>query len=298
MSEPAAAKRSDRAMQAFAARFAGVGRTAMGLHIAGVVLGNAWLFWLFSQQRLTVAALVLLLAAETAALTLLAELQRARVPPAHRTAREGARSLGELLGTGVAALIALGGAYGLWIWLAKDVATLRALLESTAAWHDTGLDLALGLSLAFALLAAIADHVHYRRHGPPLVSTLDLEATSRRIVLLYGAIPMALPMVAAVAGMSQLWRWVLARWPFEHGKLLAGMTTVGTWFAMFWVLVLAIEHGPLGWALVFLLGKMAVEVVFAALPFLVRRVAGTPEPDAPVTSLSAKRRRGQRRRRR
>jgi hypothetical protein len=239
--------------------------------VACVVLGNAYLLWLVAQGRLGVSGLILLILIEGVLLSLIETAQREFVPPAHRLAYDQQPgTLSEKVLVWTAFVIAMAGAYGLWIHINGDTHSLLALLTTLEAWQDSGLHVAIGITLLFAVAGLFADHRHYRRAGPPLVSSVAMEAMARRMIFIYGAMVFVIPLVGllglAIWGIVKILRHRSDRWNLPGG--LAILTTLGL---IFFGLTHLSATGPLSWCFVYLLGKVFVETLFALMPLLAEK---------------------------
>ena len=270
---PTATSRRDE-LAAFIARFPQPGRLALAFHLACVVIGNAYLLWLVWQDRLSLTGVVLLVLVEGLLLTMLEVLQRVRLPPAHRLAADYAHyGMPQKFLSGLGLVFGIGGAYALWVVVLDETSVLASFFSSLDAWRAAGLPLALGITMCFAIVGLVADHYHYRRAGPPLVSSVAMEATARRMTFIYGAIVIALPMIALVA----LITWAVRRYGKRRDdplwNFIGGIAVLAAFFSGFAILASTAGSGPHGWAAIYLLGKVLVEALFVLMPMLARRAA-------------------------
>lgn len=253
---------------AYLHRFPKPGGAALAFSLASIVLGNGYLLWLVSQGHLGVSGLILLILIEGVLLSLIETAQREFVPPAHRMAYDQKPgTLPEKVLVWTAFVIAMAGAYGLWIHLNGDTHNLLAHLTTLEAWQDSGLHVAIGITLLFAVAGLFADHRHYRRAGPPLVSSVAMEAMSRRMIFIYGAMVFVIPLFGllglAIWGIVKILRHRSDRWNLPGG--LAILAALGL---IFFGLTHLSARGPLGWCFIYLLGKVIVETLFALMPLL------------------------------
>jgi hypothetical protein len=268
-------RRDPRAeLDAFIARFPQPSPVALALSLAAVVLGNAYLLWRVWRGELGMSGIVVLVLAEGVLLSLLAFAQHRFVPPAQRLAREcdhfglPQRAIGW-----IAFVIGVGGAYAVWAAFLGETAQLRAFASSLHPWRAAGLHIALGATAFFALAGLVADHRHYRRAGPPFVSSVDLEATARRITFGYGALVLAIPLVGSVMlALHGIPRLLRGR-DSKAWQLVGGLSVIAVFFGAFHALAFAVDSGRTGWASVYLAGKAIVESLFVLLPVLARRAA-------------------------
>lgn len=255
---------------AYIDRYPDLGPAAIAVTLASVLLGNAWLWWLSWRGALTPSGIVLLIFVEAVLLSLISSAQRASVPLKHRMKKERVKA-SKMLISWIAAVVGIGGAYVMWAVVLGETDTAIRLLTSPDAWMQYGLHIALGITLLFTVIGLLADHRHYLRAGPPLVSSVDMEATARRVTLIYGALVFAIPMI----GLLALAFWVLMRLTSKlEGNLHAavfGLGLLGAFIGAFFLPARLVDDGPHGWAAVYLLGKAIVEGLFAMMPVLARK---------------------------
>lgn len=147
------------------------------------------------------------------------------------------------------------------------------------AWRSSGLDLALGMTLVFAITGLFADQEHYRRGGPPLVSSVSLEAMSRRITFADGAVVIAIPLFGLLALTTWLIFKAVGKRNGDHWNLVGGIAVIAAFFAVFAALAPVASSGPRGRAGMYLLCRVFVESLFTVLPLLGKRAAGDGSDD-------------------
>ncbi len=259
---------------AYMARFPNPGPAALALNVAVIVAGNAFLFWQVLHGVLSLVGIVLLVLVDTVLLSVLTVAQRAGVPPSHRMQQEYRHlSLGQQSVRWIVCLVAVGGLYLAWAMMLNQMESLSTFLNSWQAWLDAGLHIALGITLLFAVAGMMVDYGNYRRHGPPFVSSIESESSARRMTVLFGVFVVAIPL----AGITFIGRWLLV-WLVGQRKInnwhiAGGLALVAAFFGSFFALMETVASGPQGWAAVYLLGKVEVEILFALMPFLAARVA-------------------------
>lgn len=256
---------------AYLHRFPKPGGASLAFSLASIVLGNGYLLWLISQERLGVSALILMILIEGVLLSLIETAQREFVPPDHRLAYDQKPgTLPQKVLVWTAFVVAMVGAYGLWIHINGDTPSLLAHLTTLEAWQQSGLHVAIGITLLFAVAGLVADHRHYRRAGPPLVSSVSMEAMSRRLTFVYGALGFALPLFGLVAlafwGIVSVFRRLSERW-----NLVGGLSLFAAFGLIFVGLTRIGGLDPVGWCFVYLLGKVMVETLFALMPLLAEK---------------------------
>jgi hypothetical protein len=268
-------RRTGAELRALIARFPLPGPTALAINLACIVFANGYLLWRVWHGDLSLTGLILLIVAEGLLLTMLEAAQRATVPAEHRMRYEvESISLPGRIVSWTGAVIGIGGAYLLWIVLMQETELLLAFATRLAPWRSSGLDIALGITVLFALAGLLADRSHYRRRGPPLVSTVSLEAMSRRITFVYGALVFAIPLVALLALAIGLIKRAVGERDGTTANFLGGLAVIAAFISIFFLLARSIDSGPRGWVAVYLLGKLIVESLFALLPLLARYRTG------------------------
>jgi len=279
--DPAPRRRAGSELAAYIERFPDPGAASLAFSVACIALGNAYLFWLVWIQRLSLAGLVLLVLVEGVLLSLMEAVQRWRLPPEHRWSLEHERvgQPGSLVAW-IAFVVGIGGAYLLWAMILKQTDALVAFATGLQAWRDAGIDVAAGITLAFAVIAFVADQRHYRTHGPPYVSSLATSAMTRRITFTYGALVIALPLFGSFALVLQAIKRIAGDRDDRRTNALGGLVVIGTFFGLFFGLAAAVKSGARGWAAVYLLGKVVTECLFAAMPLLARKAQQRRDPVA------------------
>ena len=265
-------KRARTELNAYIERFPDPGPASLAFSMACVALGNLYLLWLVWIGRLSLAGLVLLVLVEGVLLSLVEAAQRWRLPPEHRWSLEHERvGLPQKVISWIAFVFGIGGAYLLWAFLLKQTDALLAFATSVQPWRDAGIDLAVAITMAFAVAAWLADQRHYRQHGPPFVSSVATSAMTRRITFMYGAMLIPLPLFGGLALALQAIKRLAGDRNDKHTNLLGGLAVIGAFFGLFFALAAAVKSGARGWAAVYLLGKFVAECLFAAMPLLARR---------------------------
>lgn len=263
-----------RELGAFVGRFPQPGPWALGFTFASILSGNGYLAWQIAQGDLRFTGIVLLVLVEAAVLSLLGAIGRSAIPREHRLAT-GYEHFGvaDKAVSWIGLIVGVGGAYALLAFVLGETDTFTRLLRSASAWTDAGLHVVIVITVAMGIAGLAADRAHYRRTGPPYVSSVELESSARRVMFAYGAIVVAIPMMAAFA----LAAWAIPRLIGDRDtqgwNFIGGVAVIGSFFGAFFALTLAFESGPKGWAAVFLLNKVLVEGLFAVLPVLARRKA-------------------------
>jgi hypothetical protein len=157
-------------LRALVRRFPVAERIALGINLASIIFGNAYALWLVWHGALHLSGLILLVLAEGVLLSMLEPWQRARVPVGDRMRHEvGNLSLPQTIVTWTAFMVGVGGAYVLWIYLENDLDALIAFCTTWSAWRSSGLDVAVAMTLLFALAGMSADRRHHRQCRPPMV---------------------------------------------------------------------------------------------------------------------------------
>jgi len=257
-------------IDAYISRFAQPSNGAMALELAGIVCGNTYLLWCVWRGDLPTVGIVLLVVAESVLLALVAAVQLHFIPVAEQAEPEETE-LAMRIYWWMGLVVIFGGAYFLWADFLDELDELEAFLSSFAPWRESGLHVALGIGLLFALAGVVADHLHYRRTGPPFISSVQVEATARRMTFGYGIFLMAIP----IFGMVMLAIWVVPRLiknrDSDKWNFIGGLSIIAVFYASCLAVGGLIETGPVGWAGMYLWSKATIECGFVALPFVAAR---------------------------
>lgn len=253
-------------------RFPSQGMSTVVGNLIGVLAGNAIVLHLLVEGRLRAAHLIALVMAETVLLVTIAWLQHRFVP--RRDWSEQPKPLRERLFLFAFVLVWLGGAYSVSLLMVGGFGDFGALLRGPDAWIEAGLHRPLAITLALALVHAHADHVHYREQGGPFLSTVSHDAIGRYLTLLFGGIPFALPFFVVVFGGFKLVEFVLGRMRTAPGESMLGslamLLVAGGGFAVIsWLMA----SGVAGWAIGFVVAKVIAELMVAAIPLVMAKVA-------------------------
>lgn len=265
--------REARDRHAFLARFPRPSTASSVITLVSIVLGNAYLYHQLIQGALPVTGLFLLVLVETVLLGLMAWLQLARIPPGDRP--EPAHRFdhaGQAIGMWTVAIVAFGGAYVMWISMVGEIPILLGYLHGLQPWVDSGIPVALAITVGMGVAAALSDERHYRRSRGAYVSSLAIESSGRRVLMGLGVMQVALPLVALCYGLVAAARWVARQpWVQALGELRfawLGGAALLVLFGTFTLLAQAVDSGRLGLAGVYLLNKVIAESLFALLPML------------------------------
>jgi hypothetical protein len=253
-------------------RFPAQGWAGIATGFAWVFAGNAIVLHLLVEGRLRAPHLIALVMAETLLLITIGWLQHRFVP--RRDWSEQPKPLRERLFLFGFVLVWLAGAYGITLVMIDGYGDFLALLHSRNAWLEAGLQWPLLATLVFALVHAFGDHAHYRRHGGPFMSTVAHDAIARYLTLLLGGIPFAMPFFAIVIGGFKALEFVLRRARIAPGQSalgVLGMIVVA--HAGFALVSLLIASGVAGWAIGYVLAKLIAELMVAAIPLVMAKVA-------------------------
>ena len=257
---------------AYLKRFPAQGIAGVAVNLLLVLATNAAVFWLLMDGRLRSAHLVALVALEAVLMILVVQVSIARVPDAHLDEpRKPWRERAPVLAFAAVWLLC---AYGLTLVMIDGWRDAFELLRSADAWLDAGLHWPLALTLVTAIVHVAQDHAHYRRHGPPFISTVAHDALARWLTLLLGAIPFAMPFFAVVMGGIKGIEYLLKRAKIAPGQSVLGTLAVlgvaGLGFALVSALI---SNGVAGWAIGYVLAKLIAEAAVACVPLVMAHVA-------------------------
>lgn len=253
-------------------RFPAQGWLGTATSFASVLAGNAIVLHFVLDGRLRAPHLIALVMAETVLLTTIAWLQHRFVPRRDwseqpKPWRERAFLLGFLL-------VWLAGAYGITLAILQGYPEFIALLRSRQAWIDAGLHWPLLVTLVFGLAHAFGDDLHYRRHGGPFLSTVAHDAIARYLTLIFGGIPFAMPFFVVVIGGFKAIEFLLRRARVAPGQsMLGALGMIAIAYAGFALISLLIGSGVAGWAIGYILAKLIAELMVAAIPLVMAKVA-------------------------
>ena len=266
---------------AYLRRFPDRGPAGFAFDLALVLAANGVVAWFLASGRLASAHLVALVATEAALLVAIASLAAHAVPVRDRA--EPPKPWRERWPVLVLALAWLGFAYALTITMIggwPDFLELRRL----AAWREAGLHWPLAATAFVALVHALGDLAHYRRHGAPYLSSTSHDALARWLTLLFGAIPFAVPFFVVTIGGIKLVERVLKRMRVEPGQsILAAGLMIACGYAGFAVIGWLASSGVSGWAIGYVLAKTLSEAAVAAIPLVMRHVASETAATVPAT---------------
>ena len=259
-------------------RFPDRGLRGFAFDLALVLAANGIVAWFLASGRLAPAHLVALVATEAALLVVIASLAARAVPV--RDWSEPPKPWRERWPVLVFALAWLGFAYALTITMIGGWPDFLAL-RRPGAWRGAGLHWPLAATALVALVHALGDLAHYRRHGAPYLSSTSHDALARWMTLLFGAIPFAVPFFVVAIGGIKLVERVLKRMRVEPGQsiLTAGLM-IACGYAGFAVIGWLASSGVSGWAIGYVLAKTLSEAAVAAIPLVMRHVANEPAATA------------------
>lgn len=252
-------------------RFPAQGVASVALNIATVLAGNAIVFYLLHSGQLRAAHLIALVVVETLVLIAISAFMQRRVP--QRDWLEPPKLWRENAPLIAFVLIWLGGAYGITLAILHGYPDLLALAR-WQTWVDSGLYLPLLYTVAFALVHASSDWLHYRRHGGPFQSSVSQDAMGRYLTLLLGGIPFAMPFFAFVIGGFKGIQYVTRSARVAPAQsMLASAAMIGVAYAGLALVGLLIANQVTGWAIGFVLAKVIAETMVACIPLVMVHVA-------------------------
>jgi hypothetical protein len=253
-------------------RFPAQGALGIATSFASVLVANAIVLHFVLEGRLRAPHLIALVMAETVVLTTIGWLQHRFVP--RRDWSEQPKPLRERLFLFGFLLVWLAGAYGITLVVLGGVPDFVALLRSRSAWSDAGLQWPLLVTLVLALVHAFGDDRHYRRHGAPFLSTVAHDAIARYLTLIFGGIPFAMPFFVVVIGGFKAVEFLLHRARIAPAQsVLGALGMIAVAYAGFALIGLLIGSGVAGWAIGYILAKLIAELMVAAIPLVMAKVA-------------------------
>lgn len=246
---------------------------------SGVLAANLLAARALVQGEMRPWELVVLVAFEAIAYSLVAWIQLQFVPPAARPEAE------EKKPSFVARLPAL--AFGLfWLFcvyglvfgfLLRDLEPfLAAVREPLAYLGQSAIRWPLAVAVGGLLLDAIADRQFWRRHGGTFVSTPGFTAMARWLTLILGGIPFLVPFAAAAWVVSQIVDALERRFPLApktrlppKAFYLLPVLGIGLMTLVGWL----IRSGELGWTIGYCSAKFASEMLILGVPLMAERAS-------------------------
>jgi len=226
--------------------------------------------------------LVVLVAFEAIAYSLVAWIQLQFVPPTARPeAEEKSLSLVARLPALAFGLFWLVCVYGLVFgFLLRDLGPfLAAVREPLAYLEESAIRWPLAVAIAGLLLDAIADRRFWLHHGGTFVSTPAFTAMARWLTLFLGGIPFFVPFAAGGWGVAQAAKAIERidrRHPLgpKRGRLPAVILVLpvlglGLMMLVGWLM----QAGELGWTIGYCSAKFASEMLILGVPLLAERAS-------------------------
>ncbi|MFN7942988.1 MAG: hypothetical protein U0X73_15465 [Thermoanaerobaculia bacterium] len=243
---------------------------------AAVVAANLVTLRLLLRGELQPWELVLLVASEAVAFSAIAWIQSRFVPASARMDKE--MPLRERLVTLAFGLFWLAAVYGLILGLfLKDLAPLLAALRDPLRFLATSsIRWPLAISLAGAVVDAVADQRFWRRRGGYFLSTPGFAAGARLLTLFLGGIPFLIPLAIGGWLISQVIQRVeklLVRPTAGPAKMFAFVAVPAMMIGLFYLMGFLIRGGLLGWAIGYVSAKMASEALILCLPLIANKAS-------------------------
>jgi hypothetical protein len=229
--------------------------------------------------------LVVLVAFEAIAYTLVAWIQLRFVPPEARPeAEEKKQSLAARLPAMAFGLFWLLCVYGMIFgFFLRDLGPFLAAAGDPLAYlGKSAIRWPLAVALAGLLLDAIADRQFWLRHGGTFVSTPGFTAMARWLTLIFGGIPFFVPLAAGGWGVAQVAKGIERKYgtagggpkggKFPAAILLLPVLGLGLMSLVGWLM----QAGELGWTIGYCSAKFVSEMLILGVPLLAER-AGREE---------------------
>lgn len=255
-------------------------RWALGFQILTALSANALIAWLVMTRRMTPFELVVLVALEAALLISVAWLQGKTVPP--EAIEKHPMSMRERLGTLAFGLFWLGGVYSFVFFgfVPSSDEFLRAARDPLTFLASSNLKWPLAITAAGALVDALQDAAHFRRHGGTFLSTPGFHGAARWLTLFLGGIPFFVPLVGFVVVIKLVGERVAAKVqkhfgnrngralpililmiPFAAWGVLSGVGWIGEWLE-------PMIEGVGWWALCYATAKFVADLFVVSLPLI------------------------------
>lgn len=284
--DPKDAERERIEWEALSARFPMSHPASLAVPLLSALAANATLCWLVATRALSPLELVLIVVLETLLFVLAAWAQHALVPRAAHL--EGKHmGLGERLGLGVFALVWLGGVYGfvLFLWLGQAEQAAALIADPLGFLGQSRMWLPLAISAVGAVLDALLDWRHWRRHGGKFVSTPAMTGAARWLTLFLGGIPFAMPLFLIVAAFSKLIELFQKR--AGASSLLPMVLVPVLILSVFGTFGWLVQSGVSGFAIGYTIAKLAADSLIVFMPWI-----GHIEKNKPAEGLPEPRKKG------
>lgn len=241
---------------------------------SGVLVANVLAARALARGEMRPWELVVLVALEALAYSLVSWVQLRFVPEAARPpAEESKVTLGSRLGTLAFGIFWLVAVYGLiFAFLLRELAPLLAAVRAPLVYlGHSAIRWPLAVALGGVLVDAAADWRFWRQHGGTFVSTPGFTAMARWLTLILGGIPFFVPFAAGGWVVGQVAQRIERRFlagPAERqlpaAVLVVPVLAVGLFFLVGWL----IRAGELGWTIGYCSAKFVSELAILAVPLL------------------------------
>ena len=241
---------------------------------SGVLVANVLAARSLARGEMRPWELVVLVALEALAYSLVSWVQLRFVPEAARPpAEESKVTLGSRLGTLAFGIFGLVAVYGLiFAFLLRELAPLVAAVRDPLVYlGHSAIRWPLAVALGGVLVDAAADWRFWRQHGGTFVSTPGFTAMARWLTLILGGIPFFVPFAAGGWVVGQVAQRIERRFlagPAERqlpaAVLVVPVLAVGLFFLVGWL----IRAGELGWTIGYCSAKFVSELAILAVPLL------------------------------
>lgn len=263
-------------------------RWGLAFQIGSTLFGNALVVWLVASGRMTPFELVLLVAIEALLLIGIAWLQTRGLP--HGALDKQPASLRQRVGSLAFLLFWLTAVYGivLFVMVPSGDEILAAVRDPLAFFAASTLKWPLLVTVVTALIDALQDRAHFRRHGGQFLSTPGFQGAARLLTLILGGIPFFVPFAGTMIGLKlaieRVHGAMKRRVPnLKRDLALATSLLIGL-VVLFWGgstlfarLEQALENGVAWWALCYGAAKFVSELFIVSLPLIATKAKAEDE---------------------
>jgi len=265
--EPTESQRERAEWQALTARYPMSHPATLAVPLLSALAANGTLCWLVVTRALSPFELVLMVVIEAILFVLIAWLQHVPVPKASRLSGNPMGWVARLVQS-LFALVWLGAMYGmvLFLWYRQGGEARSLVADPWAYLGQSKLWIPVAIAAAGAMVDALLDWQHWRKHGGLFVSTPATTGAARWLTLFLGGIPFMMPMLLILLAISQVAELAKKIVGKNHALPLVLIPVVMLCVAgsMGWMM----QSGVSGFAIGYTTAKFAADGLIVFLPWI------------------------------